>query len=68
MMAEDDTYYYTDQELEWLDDQCTWYGFDELSEDELELVKNYNCSQYRENDCHGCLYYDPEDQVCRFDK
>lgn len=35
---------------------------------QLELVKQENCKEHRKDDCYGCIYYDPEDQVCRFDK
>lgn len=37
-------------------------GFD------MNEIKQEQCEQYRKDDCYGCLYYDPEDQVCRFDK
>lgn len=67
-MLLDDNPNITDQELEWLDDECMTSGFDWLSTEELELVKQYNCNKYRKDDCYGCFYYDPEDQVCRFDK
>lgn len=34
----------------------------------LEELKKEQCDIYRKDDCNGCFYYDPEDQVCRFDK
>lgn len=41
---------------------------EDLSRIEMEWLKRIHCERYRKDDCYGCLYYDPEDQVCRFDK
>ena len=41
---------------------------EDLDRIEMEWLKQIHCEQYRKDDCYGCFYYDPEDQVCRFDK
>ena len=58
----------TDQEAEWLDDQIYWYGMDSIGPVNLEELKDYHCMQHRWKNCEGCLYYDSEDEVCKFDK
>lgn len=49
-----------------LPDDLAWFNW--LEDEQLDQIKQDNCAKYRRDDCYGCLYYDPEDQVCRFDK
>lgn len=42
---------------------------DYMNPEQLELVRQEQCKQYKkENDCYGCIYYDPENQECQFDE
>lgn len=42
---------------------------EDLDRIEMEMMKQEQCKQYKkENDCYGCIYYDPENQECQFDE
>ena len=53
-----------------MDDNHGYYILkkEDLDRIEMEMMKEEHCRLYRKDDCYGCIYYDPEDQVCMFDK